>query len=316
MGREEAKVVFAGGVPAPFLRPLVGSFFVLSFGLVVWLPWGGLWLFGLLSALLGLNHWVGRVSWREGLESLDDVAYWGEQTIVTLSLVVMAGSVFLDVVWRNLQGLEGPWRIALGVLSVSVLGAWTRRRPNVSRLRQVAMGLGVGGLILGGAYAVFLFPHGFGWSERLALVLILWVGMLGASMAAKENRHIAVDAVRRILPPGLNRAFGGASAVVSAFVSLLLAILGSLYTRAHWLDWLLSGRRSFVFESMPIPYWVATLPIHIGFGLMAYRFVRVLYEGPPKLSLFRSVGAAALEGSGPSSSGEASSSPTHYETNK
>ncbi|MFT6012233.1 MAG: TRAP-type C4-dicarboxylate transport system permease small subunit, partial [Candidatus Azotimanducaceae bacterium] len=44
------------------------------------------------------------------------------------------------------------------------------------------------------------FDSGVLWAESFARILVLWVAMLGAMVATRENNHISIDAVSRYLP--------------------------------------------------------------------------------------------------------------------
>jgi TRAP-type C4-dicarboxylate transport system permease small subunit len=44
------------------------------------------------------------------------------------------------------------------------------------------------------------FPDGYSWSKELSLIMLLWVGFLGASVCAHEGKHIQVGALKRVVP--------------------------------------------------------------------------------------------------------------------
>ena len=44
------------------------------------------------------------------------------------------------------------------------------------------------------------FDSGMLWAESFTRILVLWVAMLGAMVATRENNHISIDAVSRYLP--------------------------------------------------------------------------------------------------------------------
>ncbi|HIA08341.1 MAG TPA: TRAP transporter small permease subunit, partial [Chromatiaceae bacterium] len=46
-----------------------------------------------------------------------------------------------------------------------------------------------------------LFDSGFIWGEPVLRVLVMWLGLGGALVATRENNHISVDAVLRLLGP-------------------------------------------------------------------------------------------------------------------
>ena len=45
-----------------------------------------------------------------------------------------------------------------------------------------------------------LFDTGIEWSDPLLRVLVLWLGLLGAIAATKQDKHITIDLFSRMLP--------------------------------------------------------------------------------------------------------------------
>ena len=269
---------------------------VLSFGLIIF-GWPGLVWIALLAG--GAAMWGARKSLgpTEGLRRLDDLIFSGERTIVAVSLMTMSIAVFIDVVWRTAHSLDRTHAIsfAAAIFVLTMIGAFTARISGATPVKRLLFGL-IAYAVMGAAcLAIYLAPNGFGWSQTLALVLLVWVGLLGTSMATKEGRHIAVDAVRRVLPDRLKRPFEITAGLVTVALSTFLTVLSVLYCRQNWVDWIEAEGRSFIFESIAIPYWLATLPIPIGFGLTAARFVSIIVHGSKEIDVLTSVGGADLE---------------------
>ena len=75
--------------------------------------------------------------------------------------------------------------------------------------RRLAAGLAAGGLLLLALAQIGLrvfFGTGLEWAEPVARMGVLWLALLGALGATRERRHIAIDALPRLLPPRLHRA--------------------------------------------------------------------------------------------------------------
>jgi TRAP-type C4-dicarboxylate transport system permease small subunit len=131
---------------------------------------------------------------------------------------------------------------------------------------------------------LWAFPSSVPGAQKFALGLMLWAGMLGASVAAKERRHIVIDAVTKKLDAGDKRLFallgGIASGVFCAFVGYLSG--RQLAGEVH--DWA-SNEGVGLYESLPIPVWISTLAIPTAFLLMSARFIgygiRDFLHGPP-----------------------------------
>lgn len=118
------------------------------------------------------------------------------------------------------------------------------------------------------------FDQGLAWAEPLSRAGVLWLALLGALGATRGHRHIAIDALPRVLPPRARR------------VAWAVAHLGAAACCAY-LAWLGAGLVGIEREA-PVPFvgaipsWVPMLALPAGFGLMALRFVlSALAEPPP-----------------------------------
>lgn len=275
------------------MKSALGVLLILSFASILhpWLGWA--WVLALL--VLGPIGWraLDRGSVRDYFKSLDTAIYQGERAIVMVSFIVMAIAVFIDVVWRTAHSVHGStaYGFAFGIGVLCVMGGMTARWPGATVVKRLAAAVAAYVLLAAACYAIYLAPNGFGWSQKLALVLIVWVGLLGSSMAAREGRHIAIDAVKRVIPERLVRAFELGAGGLTVILCAVLTVLAVMYAQANWVDWRESGMRAFVFESLGWPYWVATVPIPIGFGLMGARFAAVALYGAKHVDLLTSVGA-------------------------
>lgn len=116
-----------------------------------------------------------------------------------------------------------------------------------------------------------------GWihSEPLSRLLVLWIAMLGALAATRQHKHIAIDALPRLLPASWRR---GVWALTQAFAAIVCAGMA-------WFCWqLLQLERA---ESTPlwtvVPAWVGMTILPVGFGLMALRFSITLLSPPPRI---------------------------------
>ena len=67
-----------------------------------------------------------------------------------------------------------------------------------------------------------LISIGIVWIDPLARHLVLWIALLGASIAIREDRHINIDILAGSLSPALHRRVQGGVQLFSAFVCLLL----------------------------------------------------------------------------------------------
>jgi TRAP-type C4-dicarboxylate transport system permease small subunit len=126
----------------------------------------------------------------------------------------------------------------------------------------------LGGLILLGAAQIVLrnfFSIGFAWSDGVARLAVLWLGLLGALAASRDGRHIAMGALARWLPPKARLVTGICADVFGAIVSGTLA----------WYSWVfVSDAREFGDTLLgDVPAWWLQSIMPIAFALMAWQFV-------------------------------------------
>ena len=117
----------------------------------------------------------------------------------------------------------------------------------------------------------YVFNTGFSWTLELTSVCFAIMIFSGISYGVRVGSHIGVDALVKLLPPGARR-------VISVFVVLLCLLYVGL---------VLVGSTEYVskmrevgieFEDMPIERWQVLIVMPIGYGLVAFRFVQVLWQ--------------------------------------
>lgn len=120
------------------------------------------------------------------------------------------------------------------------------------------------------------FDSGWSWAEPASRTLVLWLAMLGALAATREHKHIAIDALPRLLPATFRRAAWIITQIFAAAVCAGLA----------WYCWRLlqMEREAPVPLFGPVESWVGMLVLPFGFGLMSLRFVLSTFAPPPALN--------------------------------
>ena len=74
-----------------------------------------------------------------------------------------------------------------------------------------------------------LLGRGIVWAKEVASFLMIWIGFIGASVAAAGGRHLRIEALDRLLPRGTARRLYRATHLIAAVVSGFLAYLGLRY---------------------------------------------------------------------------------------
>jgi TRAP-type C4-dicarboxylate transport system permease small subunit len=82
-------------------------------------------------------------------------------------------------------------------------------------------------LVIAGAAQILLrnvFHSGLLWADPLMRHIVLWLGAMGATLAAARMNHITVDALSRVLPPRLKPARRAVVYGATAAAAYMLAI--------------------------------------------------------------------------------------------
>ncbi len=108
-----------------------------------------------------------------------------------------------------------------------------------------------------------LFDSGIAWIDPLLRVLVLWLGMLGAMAATRDDHHIRIDVVSRFLNPRQKNVALAVTSLFSAIVCGVIAWYGARFVSMEW------GDETVVFAA--VPAWLTELIIPVGFGMMAVR---------------------------------------------
>jgi len=113
--------------------------------------------------------------------------------------------------------------------------------------------------------ARYVFNTGATWALELTIFLFAWLVLLGMSYGVRVGAHIGVDLLVRSLPPLAQKILG----VVAVGLCMLYA--GILF-KGGWdtLDLLMTIEIEA--EDLPIPLWIPTLVLPLGFALLFLRF--------------------------------------------
>jgi TRAP-type C4-dicarboxylate transport system permease small subunit len=213
-----------------------------------------------------------------------------ERTVVWVCLAVMVSVVFLDVVHRvaTREGgliVSSVGRVLAGGAATAVIwlvrlvfGAVLiylvlRQRGCPKSGKTVAQAVLASLCVWAGLTAiVFLLPNGVVWAQTLALVLMLWVACIGASLAARENRHLAIDLTGRIWSTAAARWARAAGAFVTSAFCFLLVVLSIKSIRSHYGDWASTDGEAGLFHALAFPKWLAYSPLPVGFFGLTVRF--------------------------------------------
>jgi C4-dicarboxylate transporter, DctQ subunit len=110
-----------------------------------------------------------------------------------------------------------------------------------------------------------VFSVGVLWADGLVRLLVLWLALIGAIAASRDQKHIAVDALARVAPPLARRLAAVLSSLFTSAITGILAFYSWRFvadSRAYG-DTLLSDW----------PAWICELILPLGFALISYRYL-------------------------------------------
>ncbi len=114
-----------------------------------------------------------------------------------------------------------------------------------------------------------IFGIGLLWLDPLVRQMLLWVTLIGAMVAARENKHVTVDAVNRFLPTG--RAKYAVRFICDTFAAIVCALL--MYST--FIVFHMEFQNPMGEQIMPgLPLWATLLTMPIAFSVMTLRFIR------------------------------------------
>ena len=118
-----------------------------------------------------------------------------------------------------------------------------------------------------------LFGMGITWADPLLRILVLWVGLAGAIVATREDRHISINVLARFLPAGIQAAAHSLTDLFAAAVSGLIAYPSARFVLSEF------AAQTIAFAA--VPAWICQLILPIAFTAIAVRFL-VLAASPAK----------------------------------
>lgn len=89
-------------------------------------------------------------------------------------------------------------------------------------------------LVFANVVARYLFNYSLIWVEELTQYQMIWIAYLGAGLALREGRHVAVDLFGQALPPRLRRSLRVALGLVMVAFLAVLAYLGMRIAQFTW----------------------------------------------------------------------------------
>lgn len=114
------------------------------------------------------------------------------------------------------------------------------------------------------------FDTGILWGDIFLRHLVLWVGFIGASLATREEKHINIDLLTRLIPKRTIPIARIVIDITSVIVCLVLAKAGWEFVSME------IEANTTLFQN--VPSWYFEIIIPAGFALIALRFIFKIIE--------------------------------------
>ena len=116
-----------------------------------------------------------------------------------------------------------------------------------------------------------LSDSGILWGDSLVKVLVLWIGLMGAMIASRNNHHITIDVISKSLPEKIKKM---TDFILSVFTSLVCG--GMAY---YSLSFVLAEKQEGFTAFASIPAWVCESIIPIAFAIISVRYILISITG-------------------------------------
>ncbi len=244
-------------------------------------------------------------SFQNRLTTLDRSIFRIEQQFTASLFLGMIGATFFDVLHRIFSRSPGRFALWLSALVsdgtlesatridrttmpfvtaggffLIALGAYHTRASNggpPGKLMLRALLSSISAFLGIQIYVKFL-PEGMVWAPYFGLSCLLWLGLIGASMATFSGQHLALEMGEKIWPKRYLPYVKKVNAAAVALLCALLCVLGTFSVMDHYRDWA-SGPGAGLIPSIDWPKWLVFLVIPYAFGMMTLRYLKSLFGG-------------------------------------
>ena len=111
------------------------------------------------------------------------------------------------------------------------------------------------------------------WADDVVKLIVLWLAMVGAVAATRDNRHIRIDALSHLMS---DKVVTGVRLLVDLFTAVVCAVIA-------WNSWLyLQVEIEYevtVLTTVDAPAWIAHIVLPVAFALISYRFLVLVLQG-------------------------------------
>ncbi len=113
-----------------------------------------------------------------------------------------------------------------------------------------------------------VFSTGFLWADPLLRHMVLWIGLIGASLATEQVKHLNLDIITRFVSSKTQNILRIITNLFAGIITIFIAEAGWTFLQNE----IESGEIILSIGRFNFPAWWFQIIIPIGFGLMAFRF--------------------------------------------
>jgi len=110
-----------------------------------------------------------------------------------------------------------------------------------------------------------MFDSGLVWVDPLLRVMVLWLGLLGATVASRNNKHIRIDLLTHFFSNRVRQVMQIVAGLFTAIVSGLIAW--------HGARWVLLDFQEGITGFSGLPSWALEIIIPFAFSLISVRYL-------------------------------------------
>jgi C4-dicarboxylate transporter DctQ subunit len=109
-----------------------------------------------------------------------------------------------------------------------------------------------------------LFDSGLVWADPLLRIMVLWLGLIGATVASRNNRHIRIDLISRFFTKTTHLLIQAFIGLFTAWVCLVIAWYGATWVMLDYSDNMVGV--------IGIPAWILEIIVPFAFALIGLRY--------------------------------------------
>ncbi len=214
------------------------------------------------------------------IRRIDDLWCRGERWLCGAMFLTMSVLVFLGVV-ASVFASRREWLDVVVLFGVVLLGLRTRALREGERrlaLHWMVAVAAAATAALTGLVIVYTnrYPGGITEVRPLALCMMLWVALLGASIATHERAHLALEMGEKLWPARFRHAIKALARGLAAACCVLLFYLSWIEVKSRYGFWASSseGLRSDIVSGLNawnVPAWLVLVIMPYTFAAMAVR---------------------------------------------